>query len=346
MADRLPTIGITMGDPCGVGPEIVARALADPQIASLARFVVFGYGELLSYEADRIEQRLDWHREHHEDFRAAEAPLTLLDFDELTAPAAGKPEPTRYGGQASFSFVEEAVTAAIDGRIDALVTAPISKKAWRLAGVRFPGHTELLAKRTGTRDFAMMFVSPLLKVALATIHVPLMAVRDLFTLGCVFNPIDLADRGLREWFGVAKPKIAVCGLNPHAGEDGQLGDEEGRVIEPAILMATEAGMDVHGPFPADTLFRRAAAGEFDCVVAMYHDQALIPVKLLSWRQAVNLTLGLPIVRTSPAHGTAFDIAGRGKADAESMKAAISVAVEVSARRAAAGAGTSAGRRRR
>ena len=181
----------------------------------------------------------------------------------------------------------------------------------------------------------MMFVAPQLKVVLATIHTSLVSIRDLFTIGCVFNPIDLADRALREWFGVEAPRIAVCGLNPHAGEGGLFGDEESRVIEPAILMATEAGIRAEGPFPADTVFLRALDRRCDCVVAMYHDQGLIPVKLLAWREAVNVTLGLPIVRTSPDHGTAFDIAGKNKADPASMIAATNLAVELAVKKHAA-----------
>ncbi|MFW5841581.1 MAG: PdxA family dehydrogenase, partial [Planctomycetota bacterium] len=178
----------------------------------------------------------------------------------------------------------------------------------------------------------MMFVSPTLKVVLATIHLPLMAIRDVFTIGCVFNPIDLAHQALSEWFGLDRPRIAVAGLNPHAGEEGRFGDEETRVIEPAILMAKEAGIAVDGPFPGDTVFLKALDKRYDCVVAMYHDQGLIPIKLLAWRDAVNLTLGLPIVRTSPDHGTAFDIAGRGRADEASMVAAIDLAITLQAMR--------------
>ena len=181
----------------------------------------------------------------------------------------------------------------------------------------------------------MMFSSPALKVVLATIHRPLMTIRDVFTIGCVFDPIDLANNALREWFGFERPRIAVAGLNPHAGEEGKFGDEETRVIEPAILMARQAGIDARGPFPADTLFVRAARGDFDCVVAMYHDQGLIPIKLLAWRDAVNLTLGLPIIRTSPDHGTAFDIAGKNKADPSSMIAAIKLAINLAEQRRAA-----------
>ncbi len=333
MDEHRPTIGITMGDPCGIGPEIVVKALAEGSICAQAHVVIYGFSELLEYAADRAEVNLPWRRIHHEEFTGAAAGITVLDYDELPSPAAGQHEATHYGGRASFAFVDDAIAAAIAGKIDAMVTAPIAKQAWHLAGVKMPGHTELLAKRTHTKNYAMMFVAPRMRVVLATIHTPLMAIRDSFTIGCVFNPIDLADRALREWFDIDNPRITVCGLNPHAGEGGQLGDEEQRIIAPAILMASEAGINVSGPFPADTLFRRAAIGEFDCVVAMYHDQALIPIKLLAWRQAVNLTVGLPIIRTSPAHGTAYDIAGQNKADPGSMIAAAQLAIDLARRRA-------------
>ncbi len=336
MDENHPIIGITMGDPCGIGPEVVVKALADPALRARASFVVFGFSELLSYVADLAELDLPWHRDHHEDIRRYPYGLTVLDYDELPAPAWGIHEPTRYGGRASMAFLEDAITAAQEGLIDALVTAPISKQAWALAGHKFAGHTELLAKRTRSRHYAMMFVAPQLRVVLATIHLPLFEVRNHFTIGCVFDPIELADEAMRGLFGLENPRIAVCGLNPHAGEGGRFGDEEKRIIEPAILMAAEAGVNVSGPFPADTIFRQAAAGEFDCVVAMYHDQGLIPVKLLAWRTAVNLTLGIPILRTSPSHGTAFDIAGRNRADGEPMKAALSLAIDLARRRALAG----------
>ncbi|MHC4715606.1 MAG: 4-hydroxythreonine-4-phosphate dehydrogenase PdxA [Planctomycetota bacterium] len=333
MAGDEVTIGITMGDPCGIGPEIVVKALADESLRSEARFLVFGFSEQFSYVADQAELDYRWVRDHHESIRRYPYNVVVLDYDELTTPAADEHAPTRYGGQASMAFVEDAIAAAQTGLIDALVTAPISKQAWKLAGYRFPGHTELLVKRTRTKHYAMMFVAGQLKVVLATIHEALFEIRHGFTIGCVFNPIDLADGALRELFGLDQPRIAVCGLNPHAGEEGRFGDEERRIISPAILMASEGGIHVDGPFPADTLFRRALAGEFDCVVAMYHDQGLIPVKLLAWDEAVNLTLGLPIIRTSPCHGTAFDIAGKGRANPASMKAAIRLAIDLARRRA-------------
>ena len=336
MNENCPTIGITMGDPCGIGPEIVVKALADESLRAQGRFVVFGFSELISYATDLAELDFAWYRDHHDEphpFGPGPG-VTVLDYDELTAPAVGEHKPTQYGGAASMAFVEDAIAAAQKGTIDALVTAPISKEAWRLAGFKFPGHTELLAKRTKTKNFGMMFVAPQLKVILATIHEPLFSIVNHFTIGRVFNPIDLADKALREMFGIDNPHIAVCGLNPHAGEGGQFGDEEKRIIAPAILMAAENGINVTGPYPADTLFRRAVRGEFDCVVAMYHDQALIPIKLLAWDDAVNLTVGLPIIRTSPGHGTAFDIAGANRANPAPIKAAIQLAINLAKRRAA------------
>jgi len=178
----------------------------------------------------------------------------------------------------------------------------------------------------------MMFVADRLRVALASIHVPLFELRNSFTIGRVFQPIDLMADALQQWFGIDEPRIAVCGLNPHAGENGMFGDEEQRIIEPAVVLANEAGIRATGPLPADTIFLKALDGQFDCVVAMYHDQGLIPVKLLGWKDAVNLTLGLPIIRTSPDHGTAFDIAGKNLADPSSIKAAIRLAVRLAARR--------------
>ena len=331
MQEHPITIAITLGDPCGIGPEIVVKALADPVLRAQGRFLVYGFSELLGYAADLAEVDFPWHRGHHDEAGHVPAGVTVLDYDELPTPAAEQHEPTRYGGRASMAFLDDAIAAAQRGLVDALVTAPISKQAWELAGFHFPGHTELLAKRTRTRNYAMMFVAPQLKVVLATIHLPLFEVRQHFNIGCVFNPIELAHRALRQWFALERPRLAVCALNPHAGEGGRFGDEETRVIEPAILMAAEAGINVSGPYPADTLFRRAVAGEFDCVVAMYHDQGMIPIKLLAWREAVNLTLGLPIIRTSPAHGTAFDIAGKNRADPASMRAAIQLAVDLARR---------------
>jgi 4-hydroxythreonine-4-phosphate dehydrogenase len=328
-----PVIGITMGDPCGIGAEVIVKALADGRLRRGARFVVFGLSEQLAYTADLLEADFQFLRDRHEGVRRFVHDLVVLDYDEIALPAVMPRGPSRIGGQASMAFCLDAIEAAKNRLLDAIVTAPISKTSWRLAGHgKYPGHTELLAEKCRARHVAMMFVSPRLKVSLATIHVGLMDIRNRLTIGCVFNPIDLSSAALREWFGIEHPRIAVAGLNPHAGEDGSFGDEEERIIAPAILLAREAGIDASGPFPADTLFVRALDGHYDCVVAMYHDQGLIPVKLLGWREAVNLTLGLPIIRTSPDHGTAFDIAGKNKADPSSMIAAIELAVDLAEQR--------------
>lgn len=238
----------------------------------------------------------------------------------------------------SLRFLDDAVAAAMkpvgaEGRIDAIVTAPICKESWMLAGCKFPGHTEFLQHRTRARRVVMMFASPKLNVALATVHIPLMDVRNRLNIGCVFDPIDLGHQAMQA-MGIARPRIAVCGLNPHASENGQFGDEERRIIEPAIEMALRAGIDASGPYPADTIFIDAIKGKFDLVVAMYHDQGLIPIKLLAFDEAVNVTLGLPIIRTSVDHGTAFNIVGRNMANPGSMKAAIRHAVAMAAGTAA------------
>ncbi len=318
-----------MGDPFGIGAEIIVKALARRDVRDIARFVIFGSSEQFSYLADALELDLTFHREHHEDARRFPDNLVVLDYDEIYIPAAAPRGPSKIGGQASMAFCQGAISAIKNEFIDAIVTAPISKASWELAGFKkYAGHTELLAEKFKARNVAMMFVAPQLKVALATIHEPLFEIRNKFTIGCIFNPIDLADHALREWFGLESPRIGVAALNPHGGEDGKFGDEESRIIAPAIVMAKEAGINVSGPFPADTLFLKALDGKFDCVIAMYHDQGLLPVKLLAWREAVNVTLGLPIIRTSPDHGTAFDIAGKNRADPSSMIAAIRLAVDL------------------
>lgn len=326
-----PLIGITMGDPLGIGPEVVVKALADAALRASARFVVYGDNELMLAAADKARVHPTWFRtslEHARDGGMVLGDYTVIDYG--IAPTLGSDrEPSKAGGLASKNFVEDAIQDALrpvgDGRrIDAVVTAPISKESWSMAGFRWPGHTELFGARTKARRQAMAFVSPRLKVVLATTHVPLMEIRNLLTIGRVHEPIALGHE-LCQQLGIAQPRIAVCGLNPHAGENGMFGDEEIRVIRPAIDMAKTGGIDVHGPFPGDTIFIDAAAGNWDLVVAMYHDQGLIPVKYLGLDKGVNVTLGLPLVRTSPDHGTAFDIAGTGSADASSLIEAIRMA---------------------
>jgi len=323
-----PVIGVTMGDPAGIGPEVIVKALADPEIRRAAKYIVFGMNEQLCYAADKAEIEPFWGRHQHEKIsRDYPHKVMVADYDDYSVPAWIK-GPSKAAGEASIRFCLDAIDAAKDGIIDAVVTAPISKTSWKLAGATWPGHTEMLAERCKSKRKVMMFVAGPLKLALATIHEALFEVRHKFTIGCVFEPIDLLNDALKEYFNIPNPKIGVAALNPHAGENGQFGDEEQRIISPAILLAQEQGINCHGPFPADTLFLRAVNGEFDAVVAMYHDQGMIPVKLLDFKRAVNVTIGIPIIRTSPAHGTAFDIAGANFADAAGMKSAITTAIRM------------------
>jgi len=335
-----------MGDPAGIGPEIIARCLADADLRASARFVVHGCGACLTLAQERCGVLSNWYRvdaAHDPTHRWLDDVVVLDDTShgDLITLAT---EPTKRGGSASKQWVESAIADALlephaPRHVDAVVTGPISKQSWNMAGFKWLGHTELLAARTKSKRACMVFESPQLRVALATVHIPLMSLRDVLTIGCVFEPIDLGWQACQQ-LGITRPRIAVCGLNPHAGEDGLLGDEENRVIAPAISMAREQGIDAHGPFPADTIFRQAVGGRWDMVVAMYHDQGLIPLKLLGGGTAVNWTIGLPIIRTSPDHGTAFDIAGSSVANHDSMRSAISLAVQLAQRNATMAATTS------
>lgn len=331
-----PLIGITMGDPLGVGPEVIVKALADPEIRGLARYVIFGLHDVLELAADQTETSVYWWREPYDGQARVATGVLLADFDDLIPPRInGERHPDEHAGRVSFRFVEEAIRHLKCGGIDALVTGPISKQAWQLANHAFRGHTDLLARRFDARRICMAFVADRLRVALASDHVPLFELRNRFTIGLVHQPIDLLDQALREWFGIEHPRIGVLGLNPHAGEGGLLGDEETRIIEPALTLARNAGIHAVGPLPPDTAFTPESLGHYDGLVAMYHDQGLIPVKMAAFHSAVNVTLGLPAIRTSPDHGTAFDIAGRNRAHAGSMMQAIRLAVELVQTRAQA-----------
>ncbi len=273
-----PRVAITVGDPAGIGPEIARKAADDPRVREACEPVLYG-------------------------------PPADAAFDIGVVSAAA--------GRAAFDAIGAAVRDAQQGVVQAIATAPVNKLAFSKAGLPWKGHTDLLAHLTGTSRVAMMFWSEPLKVVLATIHVPLADVPRLVTGETLAGIFDLTARGLPR-FGIASPRIALAGLNPHAGEDRLLGAEEEEVLRPAVEAARCRGLDVSGPFPGDTVFVRASRGEFDVVVACYHDQGLIPVKLLAFGQAVNVTLGLPIIRTSVDHGTAFDIAGKNVADPSSM----------------------------
>ncbi len=329
-----PVLAITMGDPAGVGPEIVVKALASPRVWKACRPVVLGRLPVMEATARALRAGIGF-VEVDSDLPptvAGRCPLVETGPERDPLPALGRA--SAAGGRAALEAVTEAICLALDRRVDAMVTAPISKEAIRAAGCPFPGHTEMLAAFTGARRHAMMLVGGPLRVSLATIHVPLAQVPALITRRGVREVIELTWEAVRA-FGLRRPRIAVCGLNPHAGEGGIMGDEERRVIAPAVRALAKRGVPVSGPYPADTVFFRAARGEFAAVVAMYHDQGLGPLKTLAFDTGVNLTLGLPIIRTSVDHGTAFDIAGTGVASAESLLAAVELAATMARNRARA-----------
>lgn len=331
--DYRPTIAITMGDPAGIGPEVIVKALSDPALRQRARYIIYGMNELIAYAADLAEFDVFWWRDQYNGRqRAYPHDVVVVDYDQFTMLGSAIRSPSKMGGEASMRFCLDAIDAAKNNMVDAVVTAPIAKESWKLAGYHYPGHTELFAERTGTRRFAMMFVGGPLKVVLATVHIPLNSLYGRLNIGAVFQPIELVHEALVKWFDIPKPRIGVAGVNPHASENGQFGDEEERLISPAIFMARQQGIDATGPYPPDTVFLKALDKQFDVVVAMYHDQGLIPVKLLAFDQAVNLTIGLPIIRTSPDHGTAFDIVGRNRANPGSMRAAINLAIDLAIKR--------------
>ncbi|MEM1165397.1 MAG: 4-hydroxythreonine-4-phosphate dehydrogenase PdxA [Planctomycetota bacterium] len=335
MSSSGPVIAISMGDPNGIGPEVLVKTLSDREVRRSARFHVYGCNEAMLRAAEQAGIEPYWWRASPEAASVGEVGahhvVVMEEEGACDGCARGRHEATAAGGSASMRFVERAIEAAhrAEGdplRAGAITTAPISKAAWALAGhKRWPGHTELLAERFRAKRHRMMFVCDELRVVLATTHLPLMQVRDVLTVGAVHDSIDLAAEACAR-FGAPRARVAVCGLNPHAGEGGLFGDEEERLITPAIKLAHRNGIDVHGPFPGDTIFNAARAGRYDVVVAMYHDQGTIPVKLLAFDRAVNVTIGLPVIRTSPDHGTAYDIAGRGAANESSMMAAVRLAI--------------------
>ncbi len=311
-------LGISQGDPAGIGPEVVARALAARPDLDI---VVFGDRGVM----DRAAAAVGVAGPRPEQI----VPVTTLRTDDVLP---GRPN--EAGGRAQVDYLVAAGRAALSGDIAALVTAPISKEWAAKAGFAFPGHTEYLASISGVTKFAMMLAGPGLRVTVVTRHLPLRDVAAALSIDEIASCIVLTARALHNNYGLAKPRVAVAGLNPHAGEAGRFGDEESRLIAPAIALARRI-LESHGtatvvsePLVPDAVFRQAAKGQFDAVVAMYHDQGLIPVKLLAFDETVNLTLGLPFVRTSPDHGTAYDIAGTGQARPDSFLAALDLAVQL------------------
>jgi 4-hydroxythreonine-4-phosphate dehydrogenase len=332
-AEGKVVIGISMGDPTGIGPEIIIKSLLDKSIRKIVFPVVFGDKGVLAKVAEDIGITNVRFRELSSvdmvrSMEIGEREILVRSISNLKMTRLRYGRPDRNCGRAMVNYVKEAVSATMAGYIDAIVTAPINKEIINEAGFRYGGHTDMIAEFTGSREFTMMFVSKHFKVSLVTIHVPLKDVAMKITPQRIYKVGLLTWKFLRQYFGLKNPKLGVCGLNPHAGEGGFFGDEEKDLIYPGIVSLRSKGIDTEGPLSPDSAFWRAYNKEFDAVIAMYHDQGLIPVKLVDFDNAVNVTVGIPIIRTSPGHGTAYNIAGQGKANPEPMKAAIRLAAEM------------------
>ena len=318
-----------MGDPAGIGPEVVLKAVAEEEIRRVCVPVIIGDAQLLAHTARTLDLQSGYDIvRRDEDFPEQFADPIIYHLDNIS----GSIEPgieSGAAGKAAAEYIEAAVELCAAGNVDAIATAPINKRALFLGGYSFPGHTEFLAHLTGTEECAMAFVAANLRIVLLSTHVPLSQAIRMVEKDRLVKVINLANRELQRW-GIERPRLAMSALNPHGAEGGLFGVEEASEIMPAIEASRRLEeINVQGPFSADTVFLRASRGEFDAVIACYHDQAMIPVKCLSFGEAVNVTLGLPFIRTSVDHGTAFDIAGKGLAEHSSMVAAIKLAAELS-----------------
>jgi 4-hydroxythreonine-4-phosphate dehydrogenase len=322
---KKPRIGITIGDPAGIGPEVVLKSIASAQVGESCSPVIIGDAREVRRQALTLGLRCDY-GVISGDFSFPDGGDAII-YDTSAREQAEWGAVSSGAGRSAIAAVEAATKLCLEGRLDAISTAPVNKEALRLAGSPFAGHTEMLAALCGSKESLMCFIAGDLRVFLLTIHTSLASAIKSITRGRVLSAVELAERELRR-FGIKRPRIAMAGLNPHASENGLFGDEEMKEIEPAIREMRGRGIDVSGPYPADTVFIRAARGEFDAVGACYHDQGLIAIKCLAFGKAVNVTLGLPIIRTSVDHGTAFDIAGRGVADSASMVEAILLAAHL------------------
>ena len=320
-----PIVAITMGDPRGVGPEVVVKALAQESLLQICSPLVLGDRNVLQRTAQFLGLRLETVEMREEGFPSfPQGVLPVLPLSRLSPGPNPVEVPPEESSQASLAYVEKAGRMVLAGQVEAIVTAPVSKEAIAGLGIPFQGHTEFFARMAGTREFVMMLAGERLRVALVTTHLALNEVSGFLNPEKILSVIEITGRSLKDYFGFPVPRIAVSAFNPHAGEGGLFGKEEG-IISRAVEQAREKGWGASGPWPADSLFHRAVRGEYDAVVCMYHDQGLGPFKLLHFADGVNFTLGLPFVRTSPDHGTAFDIAGKGHADPRSMIAALQLA---------------------
>lgn len=324
-----PIICITMGDPTGIGPEIILKSLSQERIYDLCNPLLLGDVRVISRTAKLLKIPLTVNIiEDPARGRYICGELDMMDLSHLNPEAITYGKPDYHCGRAMGMYIERCFCLAQEKKISAMVTAPINKDAMNKAGLPYKGHTDFLAHLAGTKEVVMMFASKKMKIALVTIHVPIAKISQELTAEKIFTTIKIFSEGLRKFFGISDPKLAVAALNPHAGEGGLMGNEELEIIIPAIEKAKNMGIDVHGPFPADTLFYPDKRKDFDAIVCMYHDQGLIPLKMVSFRESVNITLGLPIIRTSVDHGTAYDLAGKGTGDPSSLNAAIEMATHM------------------
>jgi 4-hydroxythreonine-4-phosphate dehydrogenase len=320
-------LAVTMGDPGGVGPEIIVKAVSSPEVRRYCVPIVIGEPSVMEKALTLLRRPLKLKIiGSPKDSKPARGVVEMISAISL-AVKFEKNRPTPEGGIAAAGYIRKAVELALNKLVDGIVTAPISKEALKMAGLKWPGHTEMLADLTGTKDYTMMLIGGPLRVILVTIHTALKNVPNLITKRKIVGVIRLAKRAC-DMLGIRNPKIAVAGLNPHAGEKGIFGDEEIREIIPAVREAMKAGIPVSGPFPPDSIFHKAYRGDIDIIVSMYHDQGLIPLKMIAFEKGVNVTVGLPFIRTSPDHGTAYDIAWKGIADPSSMIEAIKLAAKL------------------
>lgn len=330
---ELPKIGITMGDPTGIGPEVIVKSYQDPKITKECIPVLLGDANVMKKTIAALHAKLEVTVISVEDIKSLKPnskSIYVVKLSNLDPVRLKIGRPDKIAGKMMVTYIKEAVRLAMNGSICAMVTGPINKAAINNAGFNYPGHTELLAEITRTEDYCMMLVGKKLKVSLVTTHLPMREIPNMITPGMIFKTVKLTYEALVDYFGIKNPKIAVVALNPHAGEEGLFGVEEKELIIPGIKKAESMGIQVFGPLSADTAFHFAYKGKYDVVVGIYHDQALIPIKMINFDDSVNVTLGLPIVRTSVDHGTAYDIAGKGIANPESMSAAIMLASKIAA----------------
>jgi 4-hydroxythreonine-4-phosphate dehydrogenase len=327
--ERKPLIVITMGDPAGIGPEIIAKVIDSAEILSLCRPVVIGDAVIMKKMVDELRLAVTVNSVAAlDEVDPAKGKLNVLDLKNVNLITHQWGRPDASSGKAVVAYVKKAVDLTLKHEADAMVTAPISKEMMNAAGHHYAGHTELLADLTKTKEYGMMFVGGGLRLILATVHVALKDVHRHITQANVLKTLRLAHQAMK-YFGIERPRIGVAALNPHAGEAGLFGSEERDAILPAVIKARGEGINASDPIPADTLFYKARNSYFDIVVAMYHDQGLAPLKMVAFGNAVNVTVGLPIIRTSVDHGTAYDIAGKGCADPASLLEAIRLAVTMS-----------------